>query len=295
MLKKIVAIALPLLTYSNIAFTCDIHGKSGIVEDNDLYISTSEKFVSDITEEKFNEILDRVNTIYNPIIEAKEKVFEIARNWEDGTVNAYAQQIGNTWKISMFGGLARHETITEDAFALVACHELGHHLGGVPKKASWWGISWASNEGQADYFGNLKCLRKFMEEDDNITIVAEMEVDEYAKEQCEANFANENDIAMCMRGAMAGKSLGELFRALRRQTAEINFNTPDPRVVPRTNDSHPAPQCRLDTYFAGSICDKDYYEDVSDEDANVGVCSRADGRETGIRPLCWYLPSNDGQ
>ena len=34
----------------------------------------------------------------------------------------------------MFGGLAGHETITTDAFALVACHELGHHIGGAQRK-----------------------------------------------------------------------------------------------------------------------------------------------------------------
>ncbi len=292
MLKTLATLTIPLLTFSNIALTCDVTGQSGIVEENNLYISTTAKSVSTVTEEKFNEILDRVDTIYRPIIEEKGKNLEISRNWEDGTVNAYAQQIGSTWKISMFGGLARHETITDDAFALVACHELGHHLGGAPKKAGWWGSSWASNEGQADYFGNLKCLRKYMEEDDNIAIVSEMEVDEYAREKCEGNFTNETEIAMCIRGAMAGESLGNLFRALRRMETEIHFNTPDENEVTRTNDSHPAPQCRLDTYFAGALCDKDFNEDVSDSDANTAVCSREEGLATGVRPLCWYKPSD---
>jgi len=76
----------------------------------------------------------------------------IDKHWEDGTVNAYASENGNNDVISMFGGLARHPAITPDAFYLVACHEIGHHLGGAPKKGN---TQWASNEGQADSVNTL--------------------------------------------------------------------------------------------------------------------------------------------
>lgn len=288
-LTAMVAASLSPLTYA-----CDIDGITGIVEENSLYIPASFKSLNGITEEKFNKILDRVEVLYKPIIEAKGKTLLISRNWDDGTVNAYAQQNGNTWQVSMFGGLARHETITEDAFALVACHELGHHLGGAPKKVAWMGSSWASNEGQSDYFGNSKCLRKYMEKDDNAAIVLNMEgkgeVDQVAKARCEKAFSNENDINMCIRGSMAGLSLGNLFRALRRLETKLQFTTPDSSVVTRTNDNHPAPQCRLDTYFQGSLCDKDFNLAVSDSDAKVGYCNSIDGYTDGVRPLCWFKP-----
>ena len=71
-----------------------------------------------------------------------------------------------------------------------------------------------------------------------------------------------------------GLSLGNLFRALRRSTVELKFDTPDPNVVSQTNHNHPAPQCRLDTYFAGSICDKSYDDVVSQTNPNQGVCTR---------------------
>jgi len=47
-------------------------------------------------------------------------------------VNAYASvdKQGQQF-IHMFGGLARHPLMTEDAFLLVACHEFGHHYGGA--------------------------------------------------------------------------------------------------------------------------------------------------------------------
>ncbi|EQC49417.1 peptidase, M48 domain protein [Bacteriovorax sp. BSW11_IV] len=273
------------------AFACDMDGKTGIVEKNDLYIPVGEKSNGGITEAEFNEIIEKVEGIYAPIIEAKGKTLQIVRNWTDGTVNAYARQIGNTWEVQMFGGLARHETITRDGFATVVCHEIGHHLGGAPKKASWWGSSWASNEGQADYFGTSKCLRKFMEKDNNEEIVANLEVPAFATEKCAANFKDAADLAMCQRGAMAGMSLANLFRALRNMSSELKFETPDSKVVSKTDDNHPAPQCRLDTYFQGALCDQDHYSDVDESDATIGTCNRSQDYVDGVRPLCWYKPA----
>jgi hypothetical protein len=281
---------LVLLTIASVSsFACDIDGVTGIVAENNLYIGVEDQFVGGITEADFNDAIDRAVEIYAPIFKARGKKLVVNRKWTDGTVNAYAQQRGKNWIISMFGGLARHETITKDAFATVICHELGHHIGGAPKK---YGNSWASNEGQADYWGSSKCLKKYMEKDDNISIVKDMEIDPHAKEKCEANFADAEEAASCMRGAMAGLSLGNLFKVLRRQTTPIHFTTPDSKVVTRTNHSHPDSQCRLDTYFQGSLCEVDPYTDVSRTDANVGTCNRSAGHELGVRPLCWYAVAN---
>jgi hypothetical protein len=140
---------------------CSIEGKGGFVPENDLFIPSSVKSINGITEEAFNDAIDEVETIYAPIIAQMGAELSIERKWDDGTVNAYAMQSGKTWKVAMFGGLARHATITKDAMALVVCHEIGHHLGGAPKTAGFLGLNrWASNEGQADYYANLKCLRK---------------------------------------------------------------------------------------------------------------------------------------
>lgn len=271
------------------SMACDIHGQSGIVDDNNLWISVNDKSISTITEEKFNQVLDDVEKVYGPIIDAMGKKLVVNRRWSDGTVNAYAQQSGSNWMVSMFGGLARHETITEDAFALVACHEIGHHIGGAPKKSSWFGSAWASNEGQADYWGTMKCLRKYFEKDDNIQVVSKMEIDPAASSKCKEVFSNAEDIAVCERSAMAGLSLGNLFRALRNQSVPVKFETPDNSRVSRTNDNHPDSQCRLDTYFNGALCDKLPTEDVSDTDYAQGVCT-LENYTLGVRPLCWFRP-----
>ena len=189
----------------------------------------------------------------------------------------------------MYGGLARHELVTADAFALVVCHELGHHLGGAPKVGS--ASAWASNEGEADYFGTLKCFRRLFESENNEAVIASMAIPTLVKEKCEANFSSIGDQALCMRASMAGKSLALLLSSLGR-SGDVDFSTPDTNVVSSTNNAHPAGQCRLDTYFQGSICDKGISEEVSNESELSGTCNRIDNYDDGVRPLCWFKPSN---
>lgn len=257
-----------------------------IVEENKMNIPAKSAGEGNVTENEFNAVLDKIEKIYSPIFKEKGKELLIIRKWMDGTVNAQAQQSGNVWKITMFGGLARHEAITPDGFALVACHEIGHHIGGFPKIGS----RWASNEGQADYFANAKCLRKYMELSNSIDIMRVTDVPSIVVEKCRDNFTGSEELAMCKRGSLAGLSLGNLFKSIRSMSSPLMFSTPDTTVVYRTNDRHPAPQCRLDTYFAGAICDKDAYDDVDRVDPTKGLCTRVDGYVDGIRPLCWYKP-----
>lgn len=289
MLKKMIATGAMLATVSG--FTCTIDGSEGIVPENNLWLSPDSKSINTIDEATFNAVIDKVVAIYEPIITQMGATLEVERKWEDGTVNAYASRVGDVWKVSMFGGLARHQDITEDGFALVVCHEVGHHIGGAPKKKSFFGSRWASNEGQADYFATLKCLRKTFRNENNSKIVSTLNVPEAVVESCSDQFSEKTDQLICQRGAMAGLSTAKLFQALRRQTQEPEFTTPDSNVVSKTNDNHPETQCRLDTYFSGALCSIDETVDVSNEDEAVGVCYRQSGDTNGVRPLCWFKPT----
>ena len=171
------------------------------------------------------------------------------------------------------------------------CHEIGHHIGGAPKKRSWWGSAWATNEGQADYFATLKCLRRYFEaKGDTDEVLAALEIPEVVKETCSAQFSNEIEYKYCLRGSMAGFSTARLFQVLRNQETWPKFDTPDPAVVSSTDHNHPGTQCRLDTYYQGALCPVDVEDTVSQSNANVGVCTRTQGDTNGIRPLCWYKP-----
>lgn len=280
-----------LFIFAGNASACDIDGNSGFMPENDLNISVDAKsFRNDMTEERFNEIIDLADKHYAPIVKEQGGKLKWSRGWSDGTVNASAQRtFWGTWKVNMYGGLARHELVTDDAFALVVCHELGHHLGGAPKVGGL--MNWASNEGQSDYFGSLKCFRRLFENDDNEAIIAAMEVPELVKDKCAESYASRGEIALCVRASMAGKSLADLLGSLRSSDA-TDFATPDTSVVDSTNNAHPAAQCRLDTYFQGALCDKSLSDTVSNSDATAGTCNRAGGYAEGVRPLCWYKPAN---
>lgn len=285
MKKRILSAVAALSLTVSASYACDIHGKSGFAPENNLRISQWDKASNGMTKERFLEIVKSVSDIYAPIVKAKGGTLSMNNRWDDDTVNASAQQIGKTWVVNMYGGLARHQLTTDDGFALVVCHELGHHIGGAPRKGS----SWAANEGQADYFGAMKCLRRVLEKEDNITYVSKMTVDAEATQKCEATYKNASEVALCQRIAMAGKSLGSLLGDL-GGNSNVNFNTPDKSVVKRTYDAHPQAQCRLDTYFQGILCDKSYDQDTDNKDPIIGTCIAKDGYKVGPRPLCWYKP-----
>ena len=298
--KKMMAMVLGLAVASS-ALACSENGKDGFLPENDLYIPANQKSINGISEEEFNQAIDEVEEIYAPIISNLGAKLNIERKWDDGTVNAYASQAGKTWKVAMFGGLARHATITKDAMALVVCHEIGHHIGGAPKKGStsgggWWGgaggaISWASNEGQSDYFATLKCLRKAWINDNNEAIVKSLNAPKIVTDMCKKNYnKNKIDSALCVRTSMAGKSVSDLFSSLSK-LPETKFETPDSKVVSNTDHNHPKAQCRLDTYYQGSLCDVNMNEDVSQSEEVKGTCHGSLGHKIGTRPLCWFKPS----
>lgn len=272
------------------SWACTENGQTGILPENDMNIPVNAKRMGGITEEQFNDIIDDIHGIYAPIVSQMGGKLEVVRNWTDGTVNAYAQRAGTTWKVSMFGGLARHETITPDGFALVVCHEIGHHIGGAPKKSSYWSNTWASNEGQADYFATLKCLRRAWINEDNAAVVSSMNVPAPLMEGCKKAWSDSEDYAVCVRGAMAGDSVARLFAALSSE-APAKFDTPDRKVVTKTDDNHPATQCRLDTYYQGALCEVGYSEDVDNAAEVKGTCHGSLGHQVGLRPLCWFKPS----
>jgi hypothetical protein len=276
-----------LLTLSGAALACSEDGKSGFLPENNLRIPVGSKMVGGLTQAQFNAVIDKVETIYAPIVSNMGGKLVVNRKWEDATVNANATRMGN-WVVNMYGGLARHQTITEDGFALVLCHEIGHHLGGAPKVGNFLN-KWASNEGQADYFATLKCLRKVYMHDNNPSLVRKLAAPDTLVKACAKAWPNKDDKAICVRSGMSGASVAALFAAL-RSAPEAKFDTPDANVVTRTDDAHPAHQCRLDTFFQGSLCEKAENEDVSQSDEVKGTCHGSTGHKIGLRPLCWFKP-----
>src|SRR5262245_52536441 len=101
-----------------------------------------------MTKEEFLKMTDKVIDQYKPFADMHGGNLTVDANWDDPTVNASADQQGDTWVVNMYGGLARRPEVTVDGYIAVICHELGHHFGGF---AFYGSTDWAAAEGQADY------------------------------------------------------------------------------------------------------------------------------------------------
>ena len=268
---------------------------SGFVPPNDKYIPVGLKDGEQgITQDEFNTLLDRLDKVYAPIVEAKGGTLKINRKWEDGTVNAYAERIGTSWEITMFGGLARYKNMTADGFMLVACHELGHQLGGKPKVTSFFGkTSWAAVEGQSDYFGTAKCMKRMFMDMTQSELSTFKSASKTADDACAVAYKDPNDQLICQRDAAAGIVLGNVLSDL-GSDGVVTLETPSTEVARGIDQKHPKAQCRLDTYFQGAACNVNYGVDFSDTDQITGACSKAAGFTQGLRPACWFNPK-DGQ
>lgn len=136
-----------VLSYSSIA---------SILPENSKVIPVSDKNAG-LTEVQYEEVIFKAESFYRPILEKMGRKLTINRLWSDPRVNAGTTKKGNEIIINLYGGYPRHALATMDAYLLVICHELGHHLGGAPRKIFSSGErGWPSTEGQADYFATLK-------------------------------------------------------------------------------------------------------------------------------------------
>lgn len=265
----------------------------GDLPKNDLKIKINNSIMQ-TTESEFNEAIDDVEKLYNDIVEDKYgSRLVINRKWEDDTVNAYTRRLGRTWQIVMFGGLARHPLITQDGFRAVICHELGHQMGGYPWMSSWFGNSWASVEGQSDYFSTAKCLKNiFLNRQDTMEKYyseKKDEQEEHAASECDKVFGkNTRESMACYRATVAGISLANLLNSLRENTTPVSLLTPDTTVVNEIYEKHPNAQCRLDTYFAGALCDDSPTKIPAVDDWTKNYCIRENGYTFSARPLCWW-------
>ena len=246
-----------------IALLISSHSFASLPE-NDLW-KQDNKFMSNITEAEFYAVIDEMRQLYSPIIRGFGGWFVLSGNWDDSTVNAYASRSGAEYHVNMFGGLARRPEVTLDGFRMVICHEIGHHLAGFPNSG------WASYEGQSDYYATHVCARKVLSK----YSADETDIPHFCK-----NIKDEDDQKTCARTLKAGLSLANLLAALNDEPTP-SYETFDPTQVRTTQQSHPAAQCRLDTYLAGAVCEKPWNDRVIPRNAKASCDNR---------PRCWYAP-----
>ncbi len=257
--------------------------QSAFMPENKLHEMDVE-LMGGLNQAQFDAVLTEVESYYKPIILAMYgATLQVTRDWQNPLVNAYATQSGKIWELHMYGGLARRPEITPDGFEMVACHEMGHHLGGFP-----FAQFWASNEGQADYFAALSCTRTLWAPQKAMNALSSAVIPAFPKSLCDAAWLFQDDRNLCYRIAIASKSLADLL-----SQGVAKYETPDRSVVAITDDEHPSGQCRLDTYLAGAVCGMrfDPYKIPPSELASVRSSCMASLKEAGFKPRCWFKPT----
>lgn len=248
--------------------------RRSFMPENELWMQDRYQ-TANISESEFNSILDIIEQTYAPIFQKFGANLVLERAWDDSTVNAYADQQGSNWIVHMYGGMARRSEMNVAGFGLVACHEIGHHLGGFPYYSS---SPWAANEGQSDYFANFACAKKVFDSLPTPTISGT------PKSKCDTAFASDLDRVRCYKALVGSQALGNLLAVL-GGSPNPSYDTSDPSQVSKTSDAHPKAQCRLDTMLAGAICTEKIWKD--------DVIPKTDGYVCNNRPRCWFKGSDN--
>lgn len=259
---------------------------------------------ANMDEAEFRAIITGIEKHYGPVTKLHGGNLRFNANWKNEKLNAAASQSGGNWNVEITGGLARHPELSKDGFALIACHELGHHLGGFPYDArGGFGGIWAASEGQSDYFSTQICARKLWKDDLELNATYRVSAPEFVRRGCDVVWSTEPEQDLCYRISMGVESMTRTMAILMKKEIP-KFETPDPAVVSKTNPSHPAVQCRLDTAWAGSLCAVTGEESLipgkrssgnkdgidAEQEAAMNSCLEAVYHKVGKRPLCWFKP-----
>lgn len=249
-------------------------------------VVSSEKEVGQIeikSEEKFNEIIDNVSSLYKDQIARMGKTFNVKKYWNENHVNAYANKSETSWTIFLYGGVFKAKQATEDSLALVVCHEIGHLLGGAP----FYSGTAASAEGQADFWATSICFKKYTEVFKKNTDSADLTINSLCSDSPDTN--------NCHRNLQASLDLAKVLA--RDSNKEPSYSINLAKVLKATKEDHPDPQCRLETYKRGYFCDLPFDDEEFISKSNTDKLTtdfkcptQIDGTTVYLeqRPTCWF-------
>lgn len=180
-------------------------------------------------------------------------------DWLNEGVNAYASIENGQKYITLLGGLLRHPTFNENILSLILCHEVGHHFGGTPYKKDDNGEDrWSSVEGKSDYYASNLCLKEFYSAFQPTIKIPNKDVKNYCL-QFESKSTDYNFCISLVSSALDTARFAYKISGTRRGSRLIfpNINKKDSSIVSKTIETHPSPQCRLDTFLIASLVNED--------------------------------------
>lgn len=186
-----------------------------------------------LSRERFRHIIRSLQTHFAAYAAKNGRVLEFYSDYNSPVAEAMARR-WETDQVHVHGGLAAIRNVTEDSFALVLCHELGHLYGGEPYGDP---INRISVEGQGDFWAATDCFERIMPE-----------LTKRTPSRASGELCREEEV--CARGVDAALVL-TAFYANNRGLKHPRLDTPDLSIVNEILKTHPGPQCRLDTMRLG--------------------------------------------
>jgi len=198
----------------------------------------------------FVELIENVLSAFQPAAAKHNAILSCEVNWDSSGAGAFTlrRNGGRDWHILFYDGLIRLPYVTDDLVQMIACHEVGHHIGGYPFKEN----GWAAAEGQADYFATPACLPKLRQADQQKNSTFRDRVNPSIRSWCEAAFPTQERHDICFRTGFAMEAT-RLYEGNGNPNS-LRFDTPDSSVVTEIFLMHPVAQGRLDTEIAGMLC-----------------------------------------
>ena len=264
-----------------------------VVPENNVSIPVESISTSGLSLEDANRINVTFFKIYKTSFQKYGAKLKFVVDWHNPRVNAFADRSFDNWRVTLLGGLIRHPKMTTNALKLVICHELGHHIGGAPKKE----LLYASAEGQADYWATQNCFKKSLlfsmkySELKETATALESKIHERSSKKCRSIYRKVQDRDLCIISLAAAIEISDFLNSLRKRPQDISLGRPDISRVDKTNLDYPRTlQCRLDTFVAGALCPKTTPPHIDQRNELDSGCMEQGGFKVGHRPSCWYKP-----
>jgi hypothetical protein len=276
------------------ALSCDGFFQSGLNLNSrllpDNWWSSHSLRENDLSQAEVEQLLQEIVELYQDYAKSEGKILrgEILFGNED--LNAYAEMSSERERVVSFThGIIKYEFFGLDELALIACHEVGHHYGGAPLKSVKFLRKYdVSSEGQSDYFATQNCMKKYLNNKISLEekrrryhpLVLEKCSQVYLSQQALKSFHLNYEI--CLRTSLAAENVATMLN----RGQKVDFAKPNSKIVTVTDTTHPQGQCRLDTFFAGMLCEKSF--ELGSRETMKSGCQRKNGAILGNRPRCWF-------
>ena len=195
-----------------------------------LIIAFSHSALAQISKTEFSQVILILREEFSPLSTANNRKLKFFTSYDTDWAQAFARRWDDD-EIHVYGGFAKIKGATQDSFALIVCHELGHLHAGYPYSNVDLELS---VEGKSDYWATNVCLPKVLHR---------------LKEITPTNHSRYCSDYTCNRILDAAMVVTTHFA--RNDKDKPSLDKRDESVVTEVMKSHPSAQCRLDTLKAG--------------------------------------------